>query len=198
MGCMLSAASCNQWWSDGILQTKDYAKTQSEMTRLGENHVFFLPYLMGERSPHNNPKARGTFIGMTMDTTRNDMTQAVMEGVIFGLRDSFEIARRLGLQPKMTKICGGGAKSALWRKMTANILGIPVAVVQSEEGPAMGAAMLAAVGTGAFKTVKEASEKIVKIAEIIEPDSSLVMKYEAKYRQFAEIYPTVRNIFEII
>ena len=77
----------------------------------------------------------------------------------------------------MTKICGGGAKSALWRKMTANILGIPVAVVQSEEGPAMGAAMLAAVGTGAFKTVKEASEKIVKIAEIIEPDSSLVMKY---------------------
>ena len=100
--------------------------------------MFFLPYLMGERSPHNNPKARGTFTGMTMDTTRADMTQAVMEGVIFGLRDSLEIARALGVCPQKTKICGGGAKSALWRKMTANILNMPVEVLQNEEGPALG------------------------------------------------------------
>lgn len=198
MGCMLSAASCNQWWSGNILETSDYAREQASITRLGENHIFFLPYLMGERSPHNNPKARGTFIGMTMDTSRSDMTQAVMEGVIFGLRDSFEIAKRLGLKPERTKICGGGAKSLLWRQMTANILGIPVEVPEYEEGPAMGGAMLAAVACHAFKSVEEAAEKIVKIAEIIEPDSSLVMKYEEKYRQFAEIYPALRNIFKII
>ncbi len=198
MGCMLSAASCNQWWSDGILQTSDYASEQAKISRLGENHVFFLPYLMGERSPHNNPKARGTFIGMTMDTTREDMTQAVLEGVIFGLRDSFEIARALGLQPETTKICGGGAKSALWKKMAANILGIPVEVPENEQGPALGGAMLAAVAAGTFKNVFEASEKIVRVSEVIEPDSSLVTKYEHKYHQFAEIYPALRNVFQIL
>lgn len=89
MGCMLSAASCNKWWMDGILQTSDYAKEQASVTKLGENHVYFLPYLMGERSPHNDSNARGTFIGMTMDTSRADMTQAVLEGVAFALRDFF-------------------------------------------------------------------------------------------------------------
>ena len=103
MGCMLSAASCNKWWMDEIIGTKDYAKEQEAIERPGENHVYFLPYLMGERSPHNNPKARGTFIGMTMDTTRADMTQAVLEGVAFALRDSFEVAKSLGVDIKATK-----------------------------------------------------------------------------------------------
>ncbi|MCR5754959.1 MAG: xylulokinase, partial [Acetatifactor sp.] len=93
MGCMLSAASCNKWWMDEILRTKDYAGEQKNITKLGENHVFFLPYLMGERSPHNDPKARGTFIGMSMNTAREDLTQAVLEGVAFALRDSMEVAR---------------------------------------------------------------------------------------------------------
>lgn len=148
--------------------------------------------------PHNNPKARGTFIGMTMDTTREDMTQAVLEGVIFGLRDSFEIAKALGLHPGTTKICGGGAKSALWKKMAANILGIPVEVPENDQGPALGGAMLAAVAAGTFKNVFEASEKIVRVSEVIEPDSSLVTKYEHKYHQFAEIYPALRNVFQIL
>lgn len=198
MGCMLSAASCNQWWSDHILKTADYDGEQANIHNLGENHVFFLPYLMGERSPHNNPKARGTFTGMTMDTTRQDMTQAVMEGVIFGLRDSLEIAKALGVCPKKTKICGGGAKSRLWRMMTANILGMPVEVLEHEEGPALGGAILAAVACGVFKNVKEASEKIVKIAETVFPDSALVTKYEDKYRRFAKIYPSMRNIFDFL
>lgn len=88
MGCMLSAASCNKWWMEDIIETKDYAGEQKAIDKLGENHVYFLPYLMGERSPHNDPDARGTFIGMTMDTSRADMTQAVLEGVAFALRDS--------------------------------------------------------------------------------------------------------------
>ena len=111
MGCMLSAASCNKWWMDEIIRTKEYTKEQENITKLGENNVFFLPYLMGERSPHNNPDARGTFIGLTMDTTREDMTQAVLEGVAFAIRDSFEVAKSLGIQIERTKICGGGAKS---------------------------------------------------------------------------------------
>ena len=180
------------------MKTSDYEAEQAQIQKLGENHVFFLPYLMGERSPHNNPKARGTFTGMTMDTTRADMTQAVMEGVIFGLRDSLEIARALGVCPQKTKICGGGAKSALWRKMTANILNMPVEVLQNEEGPALGGAILAAVACGVFQNVKEASEKIVKIAETVFPDSALVTKYEDKYRRFAKIYPEMRNIFDFL
>ena len=104
MGCMLSAASCNKWWMDEIIRTKEYTKEQENITKLGENNVFFLPYLMGERSPHNNPDARGTFIGLTMDTTREDMTQAVLEGVAFAIRDSFEVAKSLGIQIERTKI----------------------------------------------------------------------------------------------
>ena len=131
MGCMLSAASCNKWWMDEIIGTKDYGKEQEPITddKLGENNVYYLPYLMGERSPHNNPKARGTFIGMTMDTTRADMTQAVLEGVAFAIRDSFEVAKSLGMKITETKICGGGAKSPLWSKMIANILNIRVCVL---------------------------------------------------------------------
>ena len=139
MGCMLSAASCNKWWLDDIIGTGDYAKEQEGITdeMLGSNHVFYLPYLMGERSPHNNPLARATFTGMTMDTTRTDMTQAVLEGVAFAIRDSFEVAKSLGMKITETKICGGGAKSPLWRKMIANILNIRVCVLDKEEGPSL-------------------------------------------------------------
>lgn len=110
MGCMLSAASCNKWWMDEILKTTDYAGEQEKIRGLGENRVFYLPYLMGERSPHNDPGARAAFIGMSMDTAREDMTLAVLEGVAFGLRDSLEVARKLGVSPERTKICGGARR----------------------------------------------------------------------------------------
>ena len=198
MGCMLSAASCNKWWMEDILKTEDFGGEQGQIEKLGENHVYFLPYLMGERSPHNNPNARGTFIGMTMDTTRADMTQAVLEGVAFALRDSFEVARSLGIQIERTKICGGGAKSPLWKKMIANILGIKVDVIESEEGPGYGGGMLAAVGCGEFASVEEAAQKLVKVVDTVEPDPDLTAKYEERYRQFKEIYPACKPIFEII
>jgi len=196
MGCMLSAASCNKWWMDDILGTSDYGAEQAAIGELGENRVFFLPYLMGERSPHNNPNARGTFIGMTMDTTRADMTQAVLEGVAFALRDSFEVARSLGIQIEKTRICGGGAKSPLWRKIMANVLNIPVEQIESEEGPGLGGAILAAVGCGAFASVEEAAEKLVKPAGVEVPDVSLAAKYEARYQQFKQIYPACRQLFD--
>ncbi len=196
MGCMLSAASCNKWWMDEIIGTKDYADEQKAIEKLGENHVYFLPYLMGERSPHNNPNARATFIGMTMDTTRADMTQAVLEGVAFALRDSLEVAKSLGIDLKRTKICGGGAKSPLWKKMIANILNLKVDVIESEEGPAMGGAMLAAVACGEYASVEEIAAKVVKIVDTVEPDPELVAKYEERYAQFKEIYPACRPVFE--
>lgn len=195
MGCMLSAASCNKWWSEEILKTKDFAAEQAGITKLGENPVFFLPYLMGERSPHNNPDARAMFIGMSMDTTRENMTQAVLEGVAFGLRDSLEVARSLGIRIERTKICGGGAKSPLWKKIIANIMNLKVDVIESEEGPALGGAMLAAVGCGAYADVKEAADKIVKVVDTVEPEAELVTKYEEKYQQFRKIYPTVKCLY---
>ena len=198
MGCMLSAASCNKWWNEEILKTKDFAAEQAGITKLGENNVFYLPYLMGERSPHNNPDARAMFIGMSMDTTREDMTQAVLEGVAFGLRDSLEVARSLGIKIERTKICGGGAKSPLWKKMIANILNIKVDVIESEEGPAMGGAMLAAVANGEFASVEDAAAKIVKVLDTVEPEPELAAKYEEKYQKFAKIYPTVKNLFSEI
>lgn len=200
MGCMLSAASCNKWWMDEILKTKEYANEQSEITddKLGNNHVFYLPYLMGERSPHNNPAARATFTGMTMDTKRADMTQAVLEGVAFAIRDSFEVAKSLGINITETKICGGGAKSPLWCKIMANVLNIRVNVLKSEEGPSMGGAMLAMVANGEYEDVCEAAEKIVQVKSTIEPDAAIAARYEEKYQQFKTIYPALKPVFDTI
>ena len=198
MGCMLSAASCNKWWMDEIIGTKDYAAEQAKIGKLGENHVFFLPYLMGERSPHNNPKARGAFVGMTMDTTRADMTQAVLEGVIFGLRDSIEIARKLGISIQSTRICGGGAKSPLWRQMTADIIGIPVEVLTTEEGPGLGGAMLAAVADGVYGSVQKAADRIVRVKETLLPDPELTSRYDEKYRVFDQIYPALKPVYDLL
>ena len=195
MGCMLSAASCNKWWMEDIIGTEDFKGEQAAITKLGENNVFYLPYLMGERSPHNNPDARAMFIGMSMDTTRADMTQAVLEGVAFGIRDSFEVAKSLGIKIEKTKICGGGAKSPLWKKIMANVFGIPVQTIESEEGPGYGGAILAAVGCGEYASVEEAAEKLVKVIGVTEPDADLTAKYEAKYQQFKKIYPTVKVLF---
>lgn len=196
MGCMLSAASCNKWWNEEVLNTKDYAKEQEYITKLGENNVYFLPYLMGERSPHNNPNARGTFIGMSMDTSRSDMTQAVLEGVAFALRDSLEVAKSLGINIERTKICGGGAKSPLWKKIISNILNLKVDMIESEEGPALGGAILAAVACNEFESIEDAVNKLVKVRETIEPEKELVEKYEERYNKFKKIYPTVKNLYD--
>ena len=198
MGCMLSAASCNKWWMDEIIGTKDYAGAKTHITGLGENQVFFLPYLMGERSPHNDPNARGTFIGLTMDTTRADMTQAVLEGVAFALRDSFEVAKSLGIPIERTKICGGGAKSPLWKQIVANILNVKVDILENEEGPSMGGAMLAAVACGEYENVEEAAKAIVRVVDTIEPDPALAAKYEERYQKFKEIYPRCKDIFALL
>lgn len=197
MGCMLSAASCNKWWLETVMGTADYAGEQSGITdeMLGRNHVFFLPYLMGERSPINDTDARGCFIGLTMDSTRADMTQAVLEGVTFAIRDSLEVARSLGIDVKKSRICGGGAKSPLWRKMFANICGLELELIESEEGPGYGGAMLAAVACGEFASVAEAAEKLVKVIGRVEPEPEIAARYEEQYRKFRKLYPALKSVF---
>lgn len=195
MGCMLSAASCNKWWVEDILKGADYQKEQEEICALGQNSVFFLPYLMGERSPHNDPSARGAFVGMRMDTTRAEMTQAVLEGVAFGLRDSVEVARSLGISLEASTLCGGGAKSLLWRRILANVLNLRIASVACEEGPAYGAAILAAVAAGAYKSTAEAAERLVSVKDSLLPEPELVAAYEERYQIFKTLYPVLKPIY---
>ena len=197
MGCMLSAASCNKWLLEDIFGTSDHGAEQAPITadKLGRNHVFFLPYLMGERSPINDTNARGTFIGMTMDTTRADLVQAVLEGVAYAVRDMVEVARSLGVVINSSKICGGGAKSPLWKTMIANILNAELECLESEQGPGMGGAMLAMVACGEYASVKEVCDKFVKVASTVKPEPELVARYEARYQQFKKIYPAAKALF---
>ncbi len=200
MGCMLSAASCNKWFCEDILDTKNFAAEQAAISddMLGRNHVFFLPYLMGERSPINDTDARGTFIGMRADTKRSDMMLAVLEGVAFAIRDSLEVARVLGINIEKSMLCGGGARSRLWRKILAGVLGIELEIPQSEEGPGFGAAMLAMTACGEYRSISQCSDKLIKCSEVIRPESELASRYEQQYRKFKKIYPALKEVFKKI
>ena len=197
MGCMLSAASCNKWFCEEILRTKDFAAEQAAIrpAALGRNRVLFLPYLMGERSPVNDAAARGLFFGLSMDTSREDLIQAVLEGVAFALRDSVEVARGLGLAVNESKLCGGGARSPLWRTILANVLGLALAVPAVEEGPGYGAAMLAMVGAGAYPTAAVCANALVRVRETVHPESVLAALYEERYALYRRLYPAVKGLW---
>ena len=194
MGCILSAASCNRWWMEDILRTVAYTAEQKDFVPLGTNEVLFAPYLMGERTPHNDSAVRGALVGLSMNTTRAQVTQAVMEGVAFAMRDSVEIAKSLGIAVKSTKICGGGAKSTVWKQIFSDVLGMPVQSIAAEEGPGLGAAMLAAVGCGAYRSVEEVADAVVRVTDTIEPDEHTQILYDEKYAKFKRIYPALKTI----
>ena len=194
MGCILSAASCNKWWLEDILGSKDYAGAVHG-TKLGENHVYFLPYLMGERSPHNDVDARGAFIGLRLDTKKEDMSLAVLEGVSFALRDCLEEARAGGLVVNKATVCGGGAKSEKWCKMLASILHVDIYRLEMEEGPSFGAALLAMVASGYLASVEE-TKKFVKTHLVASPEKDLEKRYDAKYAVWHDLYPTLKASFK--
>ncbi len=199
MGCILSAASCNKWWVEDILGSYDFRSEEDGLdSLLGSNSVYFLPYLMGERTPHNDVDAKGAFIGMRPSTTRKEMTLAVLEGVAFALRDSVELARLSGVKIDKTKVCGGGAKSAIWRKILANVLGIPVVRPLIEEGPSYGGAILAMVAYGEYGSVSEATSKLVKDKDTTLPDEKISKLYEEKYNTFKKLYPALKDIYKEI
>ncbi len=198
MGCILSAASCNKWFCEEILKDSNYEALQADITedKLGENDVFFLPYLMGERSPINDTDARGTFTGMSMKTSQTDMVQAVLEGVAFAIRDNFEVAKGQGISIKDSYLCGGGAKSKIWQKILSNVLDIPLRIPMMEEGPGYGAAMLAMVGDGAYMSLDECTDKFIKEKEIIYPDQEIATRYQRQYEKYKKLYPTMKELFQ--
>ena len=197
MGCMLSAASCNKWFYEDILKTTDYDGVQSGINdeMLGNNSVYFLPYLMGERSPVNDTDARGTFIGMTMNTSREDCVLAVLEGVAFAIRDSFEAVKDSGMDITRSKICGGGARSKLWVRIIANILNIPLDIPETEQGPGFGGAMLAMTGCGEYENVKACADALIHVTGTIEPEAELAALYDKQYKKYREIYPALKPVF---
>ena len=197
MGCILSAASAYAWWTKDILRAVSDDEEQSPVTDkdLGNNPVFFLPYLMGERSPHNDPNARGAFLGMSMDTSRAQMTQAVLEGVAFAIRDSVEIARQLGVTVTESGLCGGGAKSPLWRKIMANVLKMEMLVPEQEEGAGYGGAILAMVAAGAYPDVRTACDKLRTPRRSYKPDPEIAARYEERYQVYRNLYPALKGVY---
>lgn len=197
MGCMLSAASCNKWLMDEIFQTENYAGEQGAIApeKLGEDRVYFLPYLMGERSPINDTNARGVFAGMSMDTSRADLVQAVLEGVAFAIRDSVEVAKSQGIALERSTVCGGGAKSPLWKTILANVLDLELETTATEQGPGMGGAMLAMVACGEYPDVESVCEKLVTVSARVCPQPELVEKYQRRYEKFRKLYPALKGWF---
>ena len=200
MGCILSAASCNKWLCETVYETNDYAAEFERIKdeSLGVGNVFFLPYLMGERSPINDTDARGAFIGMTPATKREDMLLAVMEGVSFAIKDNIEAVKSLGVNVSASTLCGGGAKSAIWRKILSSILDLRLDIPLCEEGPGYGGAILAMVADGVYGSVSEAASAITGIKNSVYPDEKLVKLYAAKYEKFKKIYPAMKNLFKEI
>jgi xylulokinase len=198
LGCILSAASCNKWFCDEILGVTEYERLQADISEemLGNNTVYFLPYLMGERSPINDTDASGTFIGLHPSTTRAQMVQAVLEGVSFAIRDNLELVKNMGVNITESTVCGGGAKSKLWLKILANVLNITLCVPTTEEGPALGAALLASVAAGDNKDIQTCVCKNIK--QKIEPDALVSARYEEQYERFKKIYPRMKDLFREI
>ena len=153
---------------------------------------------MGERSPINDTDARGTFTGIRMDTKRSDLVQAVLEGVAFAIRDSFEVACNSGIEINYSSLCGGGAKSPLWQKIFCNVLNIKIGIPQTEEGPGYGGAILAMVGCGEYATVSEATGKLIKTKDVTYPDDKLVEKYNERYCAFKKLYPALKDVYKEI
>lgn len=199
MGVMLSAAASLKWWIENVNQDVDYNKFLSEAEEVPiKENLFFLPYLMGERTPINDAYAKGTFVGLTLNTSKKEMTRAVLEGVAFALRDSFEIIKSLGLEIKTVRVNGGGAKSLLWLKIIADVLNVRVEKINTNEGPALGAAILASVGSGEYKNVKDACNDIIKVTDFIEPNETNVLLYNEKYQKFKKIYPALKPIYKCL
>lgn len=198
MSVMLNAAGALKWWSEKIFNQNDYDAyfKRVENAKI-ENDLYFLPYLSGERAPINDPKAQGVFIGLDLSQGKADMDRAVIEGVTFALKQSFEKMRGLGLHIPTVRITGGGAKSAVWAQMIADILEVDVHTMEVEEGPAFGAAILAMVGHGTYENVEDACRYIVKLDKFYKQNYKKSKIYRKKYQKFGIIYPKVKALFEV-
>ena len=198
MGVMLSAAGSLRWYRDTLAPGMDYSKLLEPASSVppGSDGLLFLPYLTGERTPYPDPTARGAFVGLTVRHRREHMTRAVLEGVAFGLRDSFELMRETGLEYiDQVRVSGGGARSELWRSVLANVLGTELVTVNTTEGAAFGAAILAGVGAGHWESVEEATDATVRITGTSAVDDGTAQIYERYYREYRQLYPALKDSF---
>jgi xylulokinase len=198
MGVMLSAAGSLRWYRDTLAPGVSFDDLLAPVQDIpaGSEGLLFLPYLTGERTPYPDPLARGALVGLTVRHSQAHMTRAVLEGVAFGLRDSFELMREAGLAGvQQVRITGGGARSPLWRQILADIFGVELVTVNAEEGAAYGAALLAAVGSGVWPDVPSASRQVTQITGSTEPQSKQTVVYDQQYKIYRALYPALRDAF---
>jgi xylulokinase len=196
MGVMLSAAGSLQWLHDAVAPDASFDALMDEAAKWppGCEGLLFAPYLAGERTPHADPDARGAFVGLSLRHDRGALVRAVLEGVAYGLRDSLELLRALGVRPDVGRISGGGARSTLWREIVASVLALPLETVAVEEGSAYGAALLAGCRDGTFSDPRAAAERCVRAAGTTDPQPSWVSAYEEGYARFRRLYPALRPL----
>jgi xylulokinase len=195
MGVMLNAAGSLRWFRDAFAPGVGFDELVAEAASAsGADDVTFLPYLQGERTPHADPDARGAFVGLSLQHDRGALVRAVLEGVAFGLRDSLELLRELGVSPTHGRASGGGARSRLWLGIVASVLGLPLELTAVDEGSAYGAALLAGVRGGVFANVPEAVAACVSVRERIDPDASKAAAYDERYARFRALYPALRRV----
>jgi xylulokinase len=196
MGVMLSAAGSAAWLRQALgadLQTLD---AEAAAWQPGTEGLLFAPYLAGERTPHADANARGAFTGLSVRHDRGGLWRAMLEGVAYGLRDSLELLRALGVQPELGRVSGGGARSELWLRIVSSVLNLPLERTVSEEGSAFGAALLAGVRAGVFTDADEAVAHCVRVRDRIEPDPQWVTAYERGYDRFRTLYPALLPLEE--
>jgi xylulokinase len=196
MGVMLSAAGSLQWLRDALWPDAAWDELLAEAAAepAGCEGLLFAPYLAGERTPHADPDARGAFVGLSLRHRRGSLVRAVLEGVAYGLRDSLELLRELGVRPEVGRASGGGARSELWRRIVASALGLPLETTAAEEGSAYGAALLAGCRSGAFADPGEAADRCVRVTSTTEPDADWTAAYAAGYDRFRRLYPALRTV----
>ncbi len=200
MGVMLSAANCLKWWVETINKGASFETLleEAEAAPAGSNKLIFLPYLMGERTPYADPDAKGSFIGMTMNTERGHMTRAVLEGVAFGLRDSLEILRDLKVPINEVRVIGGGAKSPLWKQILADVFNVSIQEINTNQGGGLGACILAATGgAGLYESVAEGCDKLISVTNTVEPIAGNVDQYEKVYPLYKALYGDLEKWFKL-
>jgi xylulokinase len=195
MGVMLNAAGSLRWLRDVVAPGATFDELTAEAWRWepGAEGLIFLPYLQGERTPHADPDARGAFAGLSLRHDRGALVRSVLEGVAYGLRDSLELLRELGVTPERGRASGGGARSPLWLQIVAATLGLPLERPVAEEGSAYGAALLAGVAAGVFADAREAVAACVRTGDVVEPDAGWAATYEEGYARFRALYPALRG-----
>ncbi|HSL64508.1 MAG TPA: xylulokinase [Gaiellaceae bacterium] len=194
MGVMLSAAGSLRWLRDAVGSSYDELLADAERWPPGAEGLLFAPYLAGERTPHADPDARGAFAGLSLRHDRGALARAVLEGVAYGLRDSLDLLAGLGVEADAARVSGGGARSGLWLRIVASVLGLPLERTAADEGAAFGAALLGGVAAGVFADADEAVETCVKVRETIAPDSAWARLYERELPRFRALYPALRGL----